>query len=132
MEGAPRAAKAVPRRSINSHSDTPWFMVDVKRLSHAYPCARFGATYAELQAFKAGGVGVRLTALARRVLGRDAVPALDALQMVSAPRLPSAQIPADPRLAAVQLVRTLVARFAWVAPSFSVVLTATTPVIWGW
>jgi hypothetical protein len=89
-------------------------------------------TYAELQAFKAGGVGVRLTALARRVLGRDAVPALDAMQMVSAPRLPSAQIPADPRLAAVQLVRTLVARFAWVAPSFSVVLTATTPVIWGW
>ena len=89
-------------------------------------------TYAELQAFKAGGVGVRLTALARRVLGRDAVPALDALQMVSAPRLPSAQIPADPRLAAVQLVRTLVARFAWAAPSFSVVLTATTPVIWGW
>ena len=66
-----------------------------------------------------------------RKLG-NAVPVLDALQMASAPRLPSAQIPADPRLAAVQLVRTLVARFAWVAPSFSVVLTATTPVIWGW
>ena len=89
-------------------------------------------TYAELQAFKAGGVGVRLTALARRVLGRDATPAPHALRRALAPRAPSTSIPGDPRAASIRLVRTLVSPFASAAQTFSVVLTAPTPVIWGW
>ena len=89
-------------------------------------------TYAELREFRALGVGVRLTALARRVLGRDATPAPHALRRALAPRAPSTSIPGDPRAASIRLVRTLVSPFAWAAQTFSVVLTAPTPVIWGW
>ena len=89
-------------------------------------------TYAELREFRALGVGVRLTALGRRVLGRDATPALHGLRRALAPRAPSTSIPDDPRAASIRLVRTLVSPFAWAAPTFSVVLAATTPVIWGW
>ena len=89
-------------------------------------------TYAELREFRALGVGVRLTALARRVLGRDATPAPHALRRALAPRAPSTSIPGDPREASIRLVRTLVSPFAWAAQTFSVVLTAPTPVIWGW
>ena len=49
-----------------------------------------------------------------------------------APRAPSTSIPGDPRAASIRLVRTLVSPFAWAAQTFSVVLTAPTPVIWGW
>ena len=90
-------------------------------------------TYADLREFGALGVGVRLTALGRRVLGRNATPALHGLRRALAPRAPSTSIPGDPRAAAIRLVRTLVSPFAWAVPTFSVVLTATpTPVIWGW
>ncbi len=89
-------------------------------------------TYADLREFGALGVGVRLTALARRVLGRDATPAPHALRRALAPRAPSTSIPGDPREASIRLVRTLVSPFAWAAQTFSVVLTAPTPVIWGW